>query len=73
MSDLNGLRLTRSERIVVVALSYFFCAPLIYRNIKALLRHWYILSGAARRRRQQARNPQERARDVTGREQDAGR
>lgn len=36
-SDLQGLILTRSERIIVVALSYLFCAPLIYHNGKLLL------------------------------------
>ena len=30
MSDLNGLALTRSERILVVALSYAWCTPLLY-------------------------------------------
>lgn len=47
---LNGLVLTKSERLVVVALSYLFCAPLIYANGKRLLS--YILSTSAQARRQ---------------------
>nr|POE51604.1 hypothetical protein CFP56_25811 [Quercus suber] len=69
MSDYNGLRLTRGERIVVVALSYLFCAPVVYRNTKALLRYLYILSAATRRRR--VRAAQERERDAAGREREA--
>lgn len=40
MSNLKGLELTKSERIIVVALSYLFCAPLIYANGKRLLAYF---------------------------------
>jgi len=33
---LTGLALTRSERIIVIALSYIFGAPVLYKNIKKL-------------------------------------
>lgn len=33
---LAGLSLTRSERIIVIALSYIFCAPVLYKNVKKL-------------------------------------
>ncbi|KAK4546062.1 hypothetical protein LTR36_002199 [Oleoguttula mirabilis] len=49
MSDLNGLRLTRSERIIVVALSYIFCAPLIYANGKKLVQYLGGVTAEARR------------------------
>lgn len=48
MSDLNGLKLTRSERIIVVALSYIFCAPLIYGNGKRIIHYLRGLSSEAR-------------------------
>jgi len=50
MSDLSGLRLTRSERIFVITLSYLFCAPLIYSNGKKLI--LYIVSLASDTQRQ---------------------
>lgn len=61
MSELTGLRLTRSERILVIALSYLFCAPLIYKNGKHLL--IYIASLSAEARRQVRREDQERELD----------
>ena len=48
MSDLTGLKLTRSERIIVVALSYLFCAPLFYKKGKKLLHYLTQLSQEAR-------------------------
>ena len=48
--ELRGLLLTRSERIIVIALSYLFCAPLIYANGRKLLS--YLLSTSAEARRQ---------------------
>lgn len=36
MRDLGGLRLTKSERILVIALSYAFCLPTLYRHGKNL-------------------------------------
>lgn len=33
---LTGLALTRTERIIVITLSYIFCAPVLYKNIKKL-------------------------------------
>ena len=30
MGDLDGLALTRNERVIVIALSYAWCTPLLY-------------------------------------------
>lgn len=49
MSRLHGLRLTPSERILVVALSYVFCAPLFYANGRKLLQYLSTLAAEARR------------------------
>ena len=38
--ELRGLVLTKSERIFVIALSYLFCAPVIYVNGKRLLNYF---------------------------------
>jgi len=59
MSDLNGLKLTRSERIIVVALSYLFCAPILYKNGKLFLQ---FLTGLSREARRQLRVPENRRR-----------
>lgn len=59
-SDLQGLALTRSERIIVVALSYLFCAPLIYANGKRLLTYLLATSIEARRQLREERERQSR-------------
>lgn len=48
--ELRGLVLTKTERVFIVALSYLFCAPLIYVNGKRLLT--YLLATSAEARRQ---------------------
>lgn len=48
-SNFTGLALTRSERIIVVALSYLFTAPLIYANGKKLLNYLRQTAAEARR------------------------
>jgi len=68
MSDLTGLKLSRSERIIVVALSYLFCAPLIYKNGKKLVQYLGGLSQEAGRQlreedRQRDRGERRRAWD----------
>ncbi|KAK5137612.1 hypothetical protein LTR08_007907 [Meristemomyces frigidus] len=45
MSHLNGLKLTFTERLVVVALS----APILYARGKALVQYWRGLTAEARR------------------------
>lgn len=47
---LHGLALTKAERIIVVALSYIFCAPLLWANTKRLLS--YVLATSAEAREQ---------------------
>lgn len=47
--DLTGLALTRSERIVVVALSYLYVAPLIYTRCKRIFNFLRGTSQEARR------------------------
>ncbi|KAH9825394.1 hypothetical protein Tdes44962_MAKER04234 [Teratosphaeria destructans] len=60
MSDaLAGLRLSKAERIVVVGLSYVFCAPLLWTNGKRLLRYF---SGVASEARDQLRDEDQAAR-----------
>jgi len=50
MTDrLLGLQLTRSERIIVVTLSYLFAAPLIFKNGKALIEYLAAIATEARR------------------------
>lgn len=66
MSDLDGLRLTRNERIVVVILSYIFCAPVIYKNGKALLQYVHQLSAEAREQSEEDRD-RPGGREVRGR------
>lgn len=53
--ELRGLQLTRSERIIVVALSYLFCAPLIYVNGRRLINYFLTTSQEARRQARQER------------------
>jgi hypothetical protein len=53
--ELHGLTLTRGERIIVVALSYLFCAPLIYVNGRRLLNYFLTTSPEARRQARQER------------------
>ena len=60
MSDLRGLQLTKSERIIVVALSYVFCAPLFWANGKKLVRFISQLSAEARRQIQEEEEEGER-------------
>lgn len=48
--DLTGLVLTRSERILVVALSYLYVAPLIYTRFKRI---WTFLRGTSEEARRQ--------------------
>lgn len=59
MSDLSGLRLTRSERIFVIALSYLFCAPLIYSHGKKLVLYIASLASDARRQLREEESPRE--------------
>ena len=51
-NDLTGLALTRSERIIVITLSYIFCAPLFYANGKRL---WSYLRSTSEEARRQLR------------------
>lgn len=46
---LTGLALTRTERIIVIALSYIFCAPVLYKNVKKLYGYVKQTSEEARR------------------------
>ena len=46
---LTGLALTRTERIVVITLSYIFCAPVLYKNVKKLYAYVKQVRGEARR------------------------
>lgn len=74
MSDLHGLRLTRSERIIVVALSYIFCAPLLYKNGKKLVKYCQELVAESTRQLAEEERRREleewrRIRDVLGEEQ----
>lgn len=59
--DLDGLVLTKSERIVVFALSYLFCAPLIYANGRKLF-HYLSSTPSEARRQAQEENGAERRR-----------
>ena len=47
--DLTGLVLTRSERIIVVALSYLYVTPLAYNLGKRVIAFFQGTSGEARR------------------------
>jgi len=65
---LTGLALTRSERIIVIALSYIFSAPVLYRHIKRIYNYAKQISDEARRQlddedrvREEARAQVERA------------
>lgn len=60
---LSGLRLTRSERFILVALSYLFCAPVFYNKGKLILRYWFATSAAARRSIRDEANNRRRGRD----------
>jgi hypothetical protein len=59
--ELRGLVLSRSERIVVVALSYIFCAPLIYINGRRLLNYFLTSSSEAQRQEREERLARRRA------------
>jgi hypothetical protein len=55
-----GLALTRSERIIVVALSYIYTAPTLWGYGKRLLHYLYSTTAEARRQvREQRRREQE--------------
>lgn len=58
--ELRGLVLTRSERLIVVAISYLFCAPLIYGNGRKLLSYVYRIYLESRREIQQEREEERR-------------
>ena len=62
--ELRGLVLTKSERIVVVALSYLFCAPLIYANGRKLLAYFLTTSSDARRQIRERREERQRQREA---------
>lgn len=47
--DLTGLALSRSERIIVIALSYIYIAPTIFANGKKLFGYLQAISQEARR------------------------
>lgn len=79
MSDLTGLKLTRSERLLVVSLSYLFTAPLVYSNGKKLCGYLNALWAEARRQireedqlEQRRREREQRARRHGQTEQTAG-
>lgn len=56
-AHLHGLVLTKSERILVIAFSYLFCAPIIYNGARRLLAYLLATSAEARR---QVRTEQQR-------------
>lgn len=58
-SNLDGLRLSKSERLIVVTLSYLFCAPLIWGTGRKLFQYLFITSQETRR---QLREERERRR-----------
>ena len=62
----HGLALTKSERIIVVALSYIFCAPLIWLNTKKLLSHALATSAEAREQIQEEEREERRGRLYEG-------
>lgn len=49
--DLTGLALTRSERIVVVALSYLYITPGLFQKAIRLYRYFYLKHQIAEQRR----------------------
>nr|OQO25315.1 hypothetical protein B0A51_07889 [Rachicladosporium sp. CCFEE 5018] len=53
--DLTGLALTRSERIIVVTLSYLFIAPGVYKNLRRLYTYLRRLLLEASRHKQRKR------------------
>lgn len=56
---LHGLALTKSERIIVVALSYIFCAPILCSNTRRLISYFLTTSIEAREQvREQERKEQ---------------
>lgn len=57
--ELRGLVLTRTERLIVVALSYLFCAPLVWTNGKKLISYIYGTTAEARRQVREERQRQE--------------
>jgi hypothetical protein len=63
--DLHGLVLTRSERIIVVALTYLVCAPVIWTNGKKLFA--YVYGTAAEARREVREERQQRRREAQDR------
>lgn len=67
--DLTGLALTRSERIIVVALSYLYVAPLLFAHGKTLVN--FLRGTSAEARRQLA--DEERVRRRTERRERAQR
>jgi hypothetical protein len=71
MSDrLRGLKLTRSERIIVVTLSYIVTAPLIWANGKRLI---YFLTNLAAEARRQIREEDRQAEREQEQERRRGR
>jgi hypothetical protein len=52
MSNLAGLQLTKAERIIVIALSYLYCAPLFYYYSKRLQQYLSNVSTRVRERRE---------------------
>ena len=59
--ELKGLRLTRSERLIVVALTYLWSAPVIYNNSKKLLVYIHAIWAEARREVRQRREEETRS------------
>lgn len=47
-THLRGLALHKSERIIVVALAYIFCAPVIWANTRRLFSYLLATSNNAR-------------------------
>lgn len=63
-SNLDGLRLTKSERLIVVTLSYLFCAPLIWTTGRKLFQYLFITSQEARRQLREEERERRRRRNA---------
>ena len=68
----RGLFLTRSERTIVVTLSYIFVAPLIYAGGKKILQYVYGITTESAREVREERQQRERNNQAQGEENAAG-
>lgn len=59
-STLDGLRLTKSERLIVVTLSYLFCAPVIWSTGRKLSRYLFATWQESRRQVREEREQRQR-------------